>query len=61
MKLIETCKYYSDLEGSVNDEEWKEIYQSVRFSNRVLQFVEELKKLGVEEKIISEANNKTNQ
>ncbi len=61
MKLIETCKYYSDLEGSVNNEKWKQIYQSVRFSNRVLQFVEELRKLGVDEKIISEANNKTNQ
>lgn len=57
MKLLEECQYYSDLENTAKGKEWEEVWKIVRFSQRVLQFVNQLQKLGVDKKIINEVNN----
>jgi hypothetical protein len=59
MGLIETCKYYSEQEGSLSEGEWKLIMPQVRLSNKVNNFLEELKKLGVSEEVINKANQST--
>ncbi len=56
MGLIETCKYYSEQEGSLSDDVWRSLILQVRLSNKVINFLEELKKLGVSEEIINKAN-----
>lgn len=56
MGLIETCKYYSEQEGSLSDGVWRSVLLQVRLSNKVINFLEELKKLGVSEEIINKAN-----